>query len=119
MQSETVQDGTNQVGFFGKCQLHGNCSSIDLLDAPDPELSTPASGQETCARVEVLSFFFFITLGQPSWQSVESVQSVLATAALHVDVQVEESSVCLLKNIISVSHITWPAKAWQRLFTGE
>lgn len=61
LQSEIVQDGSNQVGFFGKCQSHGMCSSTEAEDVMKEDPCFSSGG--VCARTEVnvlyLWFFFF------------------------------------------------------------
>lgn len=67
MQSEIVQDGTNQVGFFGKCLRHRNWVGSELDD--DAEMSGAAmtddmdelsTSRETCARTEVINCPFYV-----------------------------------------------------------
>lgn len=52
LQSETVMDGSNQVGFFGKCLNHGD-SSVNELDDLTKVGLRPAR-REVCARTEVI-----------------------------------------------------------------
>ena len=54
LQSETIQDGTNQVGFFGKCLLHASFSGVEL-EAIMNKMSRAATSLQTCARTEVIS----------------------------------------------------------------
>lgn len=50
LQSEIVQDGSNQVGFFGKCEKHADYCGSEL----DDEMEGLNSGsREVCARTEV------------------------------------------------------------------
>lgn len=52
MQSEIVKDGSNQVGFFGRCQNHGDFSGTELEDVMKEDSLSSTSG-EVCARTEV------------------------------------------------------------------
>ncbi|KAG0625738.1 hypothetical protein M758_2G077300 [Ceratodon purpureus] len=49
LQSEIVQDGSNQVGFFGKCQSHGMCSNSEAEDVMKED---PCTSGGVCARTE-------------------------------------------------------------------
>jgi hypothetical protein len=55
LQSETVQDGSDQVGFFGRCLQHGS-GGKDMVDGTPAEVkdSQPVTARETCARTEVI-----------------------------------------------------------------
>lgn len=51
LQSEIVKDGSNQVGFFGRCQNHGDFSGTELEDVMKEDSLSSTSG-EVCARTE-------------------------------------------------------------------
>jgi hypothetical protein len=51
LQSEIVQDGSNQVGFFGKCQSHADYCGSELQDEVKEGLCSGT--REVCARTEV------------------------------------------------------------------
>lgn len=63
MQSEIVQDGSNKVGFFGKCLTHAISSGIESEDVMKEDVY-PSSGG-SCARTEVLHLSFFSLLLLP------------------------------------------------------
>ena len=79
LQSEIVQDGSNQVGFFGKCQNHGMCSGAEAEDVMKED-SCPSGG--VCARTEVnVSCVWFIFHRSTKWRgevsSCESYEGVV------------------------------------------
>lgn len=51
LQSEIVQDGSNKVGFFGKCQRHADYCTTELDDEMKEGLNS--GSREVCARTEV------------------------------------------------------------------
>jgi hypothetical protein len=58
LQSEIVQDGSNQVGFFGKCQSHGMCSGTKAEDVMKEDPCPTSAG--VCARTEVNVLYLFL-----------------------------------------------------------
>lgn len=51
LQSEIVQDGSNRVGFFGKCQTHGDYCGSESDDVAKEGICTYT--RESCVRTEV------------------------------------------------------------------
>lgn len=60
LQSEIVQDGSNQVGFFGKCQCHGMSSDVEAGDVMNEDFCSANGG--VCARTEVNAIYLWFIL---------------------------------------------------------